>query len=107
MAKKNYWKKSKVKKPRKKYSSEEKYRYHSSREVSCGKYGLEFGGPKHCYSTGFADAFHGIDNTRAINGEFGKHCSNAYASGNKRGKAAAKEYFLRTGKQPSDLRRFD
>ena len=92
---------------KKKYSPEEKYRYHASREVSCGKHGLEFGSPKHCYSSGFADAFHHIDNTRGINGEFGKRSGFAYAAGNKRGKAAAKEYFLKTGKQPSQLSRFD
>lgn len=89
-----------------KYSSEEKYRYHSSRKDSCGKFGLKFGGPKHCYSVGFVDGFKHIDNERAINGEFGKRSSKAYAVGNKRGSAAAKEYFLRTGKQTHSLRAF-
>lgn len=100
MAKKKY-------KSRKKYTAEQKYRYHSSREVSCGKYGLKYGGPRHCYSVGFADGFKSINNTGGIKGEFGKRSSNAYAIGNKRGKAAAKEYFLRTGKQPRALRAFD
>lgn len=100
--KKNY--KRRGTKTRKKYSSEEKYRYHSSREVSCAKYGLKFGGPRHSYSIGFADGFHRIDNTRGMESEFGKRSSKAYAIGNKRGKAAAKEYFSRTGKNPHDLR---
>ena len=99
MAKKNY-------KGRKKYSAAEKYRYHSSREASCGKYGLKYGGPRHCYSVGFVDGFKSINNIGGIKGEFGKRSSNAYAIGNKRGKDAAKEYSLRTGRQPSQLRAF-
>lgn len=91
---------------KKKYTSEQKYRYHSSREVSCGKYGLKFGGPKHSYSIGFADGFHSIDNKRGILSEFGRKSGASYSIGNKRGRAAAKEYFLRTGKQPSDLHKF-
>ena len=92
---------------KKKFTSEEKYRYHSSREVACGKYGLKFGGPKHSYSIGFSDGFHHIDNSSAMRSEFGKRSGASYSIGNKRGKAAAKEYFLRTGKQPSELRMFD
>lgn len=92
---------------KKKYTSEQKFRYHSSRDVSCGKYGLKFGGPKHSYSSGFVDGFHHIDNERATRREFGNKSGAAYSLGNKRGKAAANEYFLRTGKQPMHLSRFD
>ena len=92
---------------KKKYSSEEKYRYHSSRDVSCSKYGLKYGSTKHCYSTGFADGFQFIDNRDGIKHQFGKSCSNAYAIGNKRGKAAGREYFLRTKKHPVSLNKFE
>lgn len=87
----------------KKFSSEEKYRYHSDRYFSCGKYGLKFGGPKHSYSVGFRDAFHDRDNKRAVSAEFGKRSGNAYGVGYERGKKAAREYFKRTGKNPSGL----
>ena len=89
----------------KKYSSEDKYFYHSSRESACGRYGLNFGDPKHCYSSGFVDAFHGRDNTHGYKAEFGQKSGNGYAMGYRRGKKAAAEYFKRTGKQPSDLGR--
>ena len=89
----------------KQYSPEEKYRYHSSRESSCGRYGLKFGGAGHCYSSGFVDAFHFRDNTRATTAEFGKKSGNSYALGYKRGSAEAMKYFKTTGKQPGDLTR--
>ena len=98
MAKKDY---------KKYYTPEQKYKYHSSREVSCGKYGLKYGGPKYCYSAGFSDGFHNIDNGGPIKREFGGRSGSAYALGNRRGKAEAIKYFRTTGKQPSDLRRFD
>ena len=88
----------------KKYTSEQKYKYHDDRYFSCGKYGLNFGGPKHSYSAGFRDAFKSIDNSLAVKREFGKRSGNAYTVGNRRGKKAAMEYFNRTGKQPRDLR---
>ena len=87
----------------KKYSSEEKYRYHSSRNTACGRYGLKYGGPKHSYSSGFADGFHFIDNTSATTSEFGKRSGKAYSIGNKRGQAAAIEYSKRTGHNPRSL----
>ena len=93
----------KSKNPQKKYSSEEKYFYHSDRDGNCGKYGLKFGSPAHCYSAGFRDAFHGRNNTTATTGEFGKKSGKAYALGYKRGADATWEYFQRTGKQPSHL----
>ena len=89
---------------RKKYSSEEKYRYHNSRVGSAAKHGIKFGDPKHSYSCGFTDGFHGINNTRALKRELGKKSGNAYAIGQRRGEAAAHEYFMRTGNQPGDLR---
>ena len=88
---------------KKKYSSEEKFRYHNDRYFSCGKYGLEFGGSKHCYSTGFRDAFKGRDNVGGIQSEFGKKKARAYALGFKRGRNAAYEYLKRTEKQPFSL----
>ncbi len=92
-----------MKKFKKKYTAEEKYQYHANRDVACGKFGLKFGSPKHCYSSGFSDAFSGIDNTRATKGEFGYKSGIAYALGHKRGKKAAIEYFEKTGNQPFDL----
>lgn len=89
---------------KKKYTSEQKYKYHDDRYFSCGKYGLDFGGSKHSYSAGFRDGFKGIDNTSALKREFGNKSGNSYSIGNRRGKIAAREYFNRTGKQPKDLR---
>lgn len=89
---------------KKKYTSEEKFRYHNDRYFSCGKYGLKFGGAKHCYSTGFRDGFKGADNyVGGVQREFGKKSARAYALGFKRGRNAASEYLGRTGKQPFTL----
>ena len=90
--------------PRKKYSSEEKYCYHKSRVYSAAKHGIKFGDPKHSYSIGFSDGFKDIDNTSSMKSEFGKKSGNAYAIGQRRGVAAAREYFMRTGKDPHALR---
>lgn len=90
---------------KKQYSPKQRYDYHSDRYYSCGKYGIKFGSPKHCYSSGFYDSFHGRDNTSAITREFGKKSGNAYNRGYERGRTAAREYFLTTGKQPSNINR--
>ena len=90
-------------KNRKKYSSEEKFFYHRSRAGNCSKYGLKYGGPKHCYSEGFQEAFGGHDNTHGMTSEFGKRSGRAYALGYKRGRKAAWEYQQRTGNQPLSL----
>lgn len=81
--------------PRKKsnYSIEDRLSYHLSRENNCGKFGIEFGGTKHSYSSGFADAFSGRDNTSAMTSEFGKRSGNSYSVGYKRGRKAAFDYF--------------
>ena len=102
MAKTKWWKRKRSSTPKKKYTPEEKYRYHKSRERSCGKYGIKFGSPAHCYSSGFADAFHGRDNTGGYDAEFGKKSGNAYALGYKRGRKAMWDY-VKSGKQPGDL----
>ena len=60
----------------------------------------KYGGPKHSYSDGFRESFLGHNNESATRNEFGVKSGNAYAAGYKRGKKAAKEYFLKTGKQP-------
>ncbi len=88
-----------------KYSIKERYDYHSGRYYSCARYGIKFGSPKHCYSTGFRDAFAGRDNADPISREFGKTSGSAYKLGYKRGQSAAKKYFLTTGKQPSNISR--
>ena len=88
----------------KKYSVEQRFNYHSSREYSCVKHGIKFGGTKHSYSIGFVDAFSGRDNTSAIIREFGKRSGKAYSIGYKRGRKASFDYFNKTGKQPSDLK---
>lgn len=88
----------------KKYTAEEKFRYHKSRVFSCGKYGIEFGGSAHSYSGGFIDAFNELDNRSAMTATYGKKVGRAYALGYKRGTKAAREYFDTTGKQPSDLK---
>ena len=94
----------KVKRVKKKrYSVEEKYRYHSSRDRSPAKHGIVFGSPSHCYSAGFADAFHGRNNTGAISSEFGKKSGKAYKLGYQRGADATWAYFYSTGKQPGDI----
>ena len=89
----------------KKFSIKQRFDYHNDRYFGCGRYGLKFGSPKHCYSTGFRDGFYGIDNSGATTLSFGKKSGFAYKSGNKRGKRAAKKYFLTTGKQPFDIDR--
>lgn len=88
---------------KKKYSSEEKFRYHNDRYYSCGKYGLKFGGTKHCYSVGFRDAFKGRNDVGAVKSEFGRKSARAYTLGFKRGEKSAWEYLKRTGKQPFSL----
>ena len=87
----------------KKYSLEDRLSYHSSRDRSPGRFGLKYGGTKHCYSFGFVDGFEHIDNSKATIKEFGKRAGKAYLIGNERGKKAAREYFNKTGKQPSTL----
>lgn len=89
---------------KKKYSVKQRFDYHRDRVDSCGKYGLKFGSPKHCYSDGFVDAFSSRDNSRGITSEFGENSGKAYRSGYERGRKAATEYYLTTGKQPSSLR---
>ena len=84
----------------KKYSSEQKLRYHLNRASAPGRYNLKYGGTKHSYSDGFCEAFSGINNEAATRAEFGKKSGNAYSIGHKRGVKAANEYFNRTGKQP-------
>ena len=88
----------------KRYTSEEKYHYHNDRYFSPGKYGLKFGGTKHCYSDGFRDGFKGINNTLATERELGKRAGKAYDLGRRRGKAAANDYLNKTGKNPCFLR---
>lgn len=89
----------------KKYTAEEKFRYHRKLDSAPGPNGLKYGGAKHCYSAGFVEAFHGTNNASAIGFEFGKRSGKAYELGYKRGRKAAGEYFMSTGKQPSDLDR--
>ena len=89
----------------KKYTVKQRYEYHSDRYFSCGKHGIEFGSPKHCYSMGFRDAFFAHDNTGAITHEFESKCGKAYNHGYERGNTAAREYFKTTGKQPSNIGR--
>ena len=88
------------KRVKKKYTAQQRYEYHSQRDRACGKFGIKFGSPKHCYSFGFSDAFSGIDNSGATKFEFGNKSGNAYILGHKRGVKAAREYFNKTGKQP-------
>ncbi len=89
---------------RKQYTPEQKYRYHKSIDVGCGKFGIEYGSPRHCYSSGFADAFSGRNNTAPTTREFGKKSGKSYAFGYERGRKCARKYFLDTGKQPADLK---
>ena len=98
--KKNY---NHKKRSMKKYSIVEKLEYHSKRQGVPGRFGLNFGDPKQCYSMGFREAFTGRNNEDSVKREFGKRSSNAYSVGYKRGKKAARTYFDKTGKQPFDL----
>ncbi len=85
---------------KKKYTAKQRYDYHRDRDGNCGKYGIKYGSPKHCYSFGFVDGFKDIDNTVATKREFGVKSGNAYNRGFIRGRDAAKEYLKTTGKQP-------
>ena len=76
-------------KNRKRWSPEEKMKYHSSRDVSPSKFNIRFGGTEHCYSSGFVDGFNFIDNSSAIRHEFGERSSKSYRIGNVRGRNAA------------------
>lgn len=87
-----------------KYTSEQKYRYHSARQGNADKFGIKYGGTKYMYSAGFTDGFHGIDNTRAVKKDSGTKVARSYSTGRNRGRKAAFEYFSRTGKQPGSLR---
>lgn len=84
----------------KKYTVEERLEYHSKRARAPGRFNLKYGEPKHSYSDGFREAFTGRNNESPTRREFGEKSGNAYAAGYKRGDKAAKEYFLKTGKQP-------
>ena len=88
-----------------KYSSVRDLEYHVKREVSPGRFGLQFGGKEHSYSLGFSEAFTGRNNEGSVKREFGKVSSDAYATGFKRGRKTALKYFHKTGKQPSDFAR--
>ncbi len=90
----------------KKYSAEEKFRYHASRSVSCGKHGIKYGSPSHCYSDGFCEAFHSRNNTSGVTSQFGKKSGNAYSLGYKRGRKAMWEYIKTTGKDPYTLSKY-
>lgn len=89
------------------YTIEERFKYHTERDTACGKFGLEFGSPKHTYSSGFRDAFMNIDNRSGVRSEFGAKSARAYSSGHARGEKAAREYFDKTGKQPSELTKYN
>ena len=93
------------KKTRRKFDEVDRVKYHLDREYECGRYGLNYGEPKHSYSIGFSDGVSFIDNTAAMRGEFGAKSARAYASGRKRGQAAAKSYFKRTGQDLKDVKR--
>ena len=93
-----------MKKQGKKYTSEEKYSYHTSRDRNFREYGLKPGSSQRCYSAGFADGFEGLNQKSEIERQFGKRPSGAYAFGHKRGRVEARKYFLRTGKRPSALK---
>ena len=86
------------------FKPEQKYHYHRKRSESPGPNGMKFGSPKHCYSIGFTDGFFGINNSRAINGEFGAKSQKSYDSGHFRGRKAFREFFNRTGKQAHAVR---
>lgn len=84
---------------KKNYSLEERYKYHSDRDGNCGKYGLQFGSPKHMYSAGFTDAFWGRDNTAATRHEFGEKSARGYAAGRKVALTARKKF----GRLPKNI----
>lgn len=84
---------------KKHYSEKQRYLYHRDRDMACGRYGIKFGSPKHCYSSGFSDAFHLIDNSSATTREFGRKSGFAYRKGLRRGEKARVEYTKKTGKQ--------
>lgn len=86
------------------YTEEERYKFHSKRDSNCGKFGIKFGSPKHCYSSGFVDAFESKINAKATEHEFGKNAGRAYSAGYARGRVAAMGYLKKTGKQPFSLR---
>ena len=83
---------------KKRFSPEERYKYHNSRDRNPSKYGIKRGGAKNCYSAGFADAFAKVNNVKSVRNEFGAVSAGAYSLGLKRGNAAAKAYEKKTGK---------
>lgn len=89
---------------KKKYSAEDKFKYHFSRDMAPGRFNLKYGGSKHCYSFGFCDAFDSRNNYGAVKREFGKKSALAYNLGRIKGQRASNEYLEKTGKQPSMLK---
>ena len=88
------------------FTPEQKYHYHNERSYRPGPSGIDYGGPKHCYSFGFTDGWFGIDNSRATKGEFGAKSQRAYDAGHARGNRAFRQFFKRTGKQPEAVREY-
>lgn len=72
---------------KKRYSPDDKYTYHLSRDISPSLTGLKFGSARHLYSTGFVDAFDGRDNASAVKKQFGAKSAAGYRFGYKRGQA--------------------
>lgn len=91
-------------KNKKQYTPEQKFKYHNSIDTGCGKFGIKYGSPRYCYSSGFVDAFSGRDNTIPMTREFGNKSGKSYALGYERGRRNARKYFRDTGNQPSSLK---
>lgn len=87
----------KIKKKFGRFSITDRYKYHSQRDRNPGKFGLKSGSPKNAYSAGFVDAFHRINNSSAMKGEFGKRAEKSYNHGHRRGTKAAQAYTVKTG----------
>lgn len=91
-------------KAKKRFSPQEKLSYHSDRDLHPDRHGLKYGGGKHLYSYGFADAFSGRNNASGCEREFGKKATSGYRLGYARGEKEAIKYLKATGKQPNNLK---
>ena len=75
----------------KRYSTEDKLKYHTKRDLNPKGFGLVFGEPKHSYSMGYLDGFDGTNNSRFVESHYGKRSSISYEFGRKRGLLARKK----------------
>ena len=81
----------------KKYSFEQKYKYHMKRDRNCSSFGIKYGSPKQFYSMGFVDGADGRNNSSTVSHKFGNKSGFAYDAGYKRARAEISKFVKKNG----------